>query len=123
MKHTLLASAVFLLAAGQAFAGPGSGDTQQPADPPSGRPSAILDDAKCTSLWSITQREGDTLSEDKAAPFIVNFKLVDANSDLGPGQRRFDVYGRRVYRRRVHVDRRRFEAQRHFDLQGIERGV
>jgi hypothetical protein len=29
----------------------------------------------------MTQREGDTLSEGKAAPFIVNFKLVDADSN------------------------------------------
>ena len=28
-----------------------------------------------------TQRQGDTLSEGEAAPFIVNFKLVDANAD------------------------------------------
>lgn len=31
--------------------------------------------------WSMTETEGDTLSQDKAAPFIVNFKMVDTNSD------------------------------------------
>ena len=49
--------------------------------PPSGRPGAVLDDAKCTSVWSMTERDGDTLSEGKAAPFIVNFKMVDADND------------------------------------------
>ena len=29
----------------------------------------------------MTEREGDTLSEGKAAPFIVSFKMVDTNSD------------------------------------------
>jgi hypothetical protein len=29
----------------------------------------------------MTEREGDTLSQGKAAPFVVNFKIVDANSD------------------------------------------
>jgi hypothetical protein len=29
----------------------------------------------------MTQREGDTLSEGQAAPFVVNFKLVDADGD------------------------------------------
>jgi hypothetical protein len=28
-----------------------------------------------------TDREGDTLSQDKAAPFIVNFTMVDTNKD------------------------------------------
>jgi hypothetical protein len=52
-----------------------------PADPSSGRPSAVLDDAQCSDVWSLTQRQGDTLTEGEAAPFIVNFKLVDANAD------------------------------------------
>ena len=32
----------------------------------SGRPSAVLDDAQCQSVWSRTERDGDTLSEGKA---------------------------------------------------------
>jgi hypothetical protein len=47
----------------------------------SGRPSAVLDDAQCKNVWSMTEREGDTLSADKASPFIVNFKIVDMNGD------------------------------------------
>jgi Ca2+-binding EF-hand superfamily protein len=32
-------------------------------------------------VWSLTEREGDTLSQDKAAPFIVNFEMVDTDKD------------------------------------------
>jgi hypothetical protein len=30
---------------------------------------------------ALTERQGDTLSQDKAAPFIVNFEMVDTNKD------------------------------------------
>ena len=72
---------VFLLGAGYAFAGPGAGEPKDSTDPASGRPGTVLDDAKCASVWTLTEREGDTLSEAKATPFVVNFKLVDANAD------------------------------------------
>jgi hypothetical protein len=81
MKRVLLATTLLLATAGLAFAGPGSGEPVTPADPSSGRPSAVLDDAQCSDVWSLTQRQGDTLTEGEAAPFIVNFKLVDANAD------------------------------------------
>jgi len=82
MKLVTLTTVGVLLSAGYALAG---GGAPVPATPeggaPSGRPSAILNDAKCASAWSLTQRDGDTLSGDQAAPFIVNFKLVDADGD------------------------------------------
>ena len=81
MKPVLLATSLLLMSAGYALAGPGAGQPTTPADPSSGRPAAVLDDAACSNVWSLTQRQGDTLSEGEAAPFIVNFKLVDANSD------------------------------------------
>jgi hypothetical protein len=81
MKPVLLATSLLLMSAGYALAGPGAGQPTTPADPSSGRPTAVLDDAACSNVWSLTQRQGDTLSEGEAAPFIVNFKLVDANSD------------------------------------------
>jgi hypothetical protein len=81
MKRVLLATTLLLATAGLAFAGPGSGEPVTPADPASGRPSAVLDDAQCSDVWSLTQRQGDALTEGEAAPFIVNFKLVDANAD------------------------------------------
>jgi hypothetical protein len=81
MKRVLLATTLLLTSAGFALAGPGSGEPTTPANPSSGRPAAVLDDAKCANVWSLTQRQGDTLSEGEAAPFIVNFKQVDANGD------------------------------------------
>ena len=81
MKRVLLATTLLLTSAGFALAGPGAGEPTTPADPSSGRPAAILDDAKCANVWSLTQRQGDALSEGEAAPFVVNFKLVDANGD------------------------------------------
>jgi len=81
MKLTILTTTLLLCSAGYALAGPGAGEPKEPADPPSGRPTVVLDDAKCKSVWSMTERDGDTLSEGKAAPFIVNFKMVDADND------------------------------------------
>ena len=81
MKLALVTSALFLITVGHALAGQSAGELKEPADPTSGRPDAVLDEAKCASVWSLTEREGDTLSEAKATPFVVNFKLVDANAD------------------------------------------
>lgn len=70
------------MSAGYAFAG---GGAPVPATPKggdaSGRPGAVLDDAKCQTVWSLTERQGDVLSEDKAAPFIVNFQMVDTDGN------------------------------------------
>lgn len=81
MKTTVMTCLLLLCGSGYAFAGPGSGEPRSPADAPSGRPSEVMDDAKCTQLWSMTEREGDTLSKGKAAPFVVNFEMVDADDD------------------------------------------
>jgi hypothetical protein len=82
MKVVTLATATLLMSASLAFAGAGAPvPPKAEGGPPSGRPTAVLDEAKCQSVWSLTQREGDTLVEDNAAPFIVNFKLVDTNHD------------------------------------------
>ena len=81
MRIVTATSLIFLLTTGFAMAGPGSGEPKTPSDPSSGRPGAILDDGKCTSVWGMTQRDGDALSEGKAAPFIVNFKMVDTDGD------------------------------------------
>jgi hypothetical protein len=81
MKVVTLTSALILLSAGYGMAGPGSGEPRTPGDPESGRPAQVLDDAKCEEVWSQTDREGDTLSMGKAAPFVVNFALVDADND------------------------------------------
>ena len=82
MKLSTFTAMATLLGASYAFAGAGAPVPEKPeGGPPSGRPGAILDDAKCQAVWSITQREGDTLSSDKAAPFIVNFTMVDTDGD------------------------------------------
>jgi hypothetical protein len=81
MRLATLTSVLVLFGSGYALAGPGSGEPRAPADPASGRPAAILDDAKCADVWSLTEREGDTLTQGHAAPFIVNFSQVDADGD------------------------------------------
>ena len=82
MKTVTAASIAFLLSTCGAFAGAGAPVPEKPeGGPPSGRPGAILDDTKCNAVWSRTEREGDALVADKAAPFIVNFEMVDTNKD------------------------------------------
>ena len=82
MKLATCAALAVLLAAGPAFAGAGAPVPPKPeGGPPSGRPGPVLDEAKCKTVWSLTERQGDTLSQDKAAPFIVNFQMVDTNND------------------------------------------
>jgi hypothetical protein len=82
MRLATITALAMLTSASYAFAGGGAPVPPAPAGgDPSGRPSAILDDAKCQSVWSLTEREGDVLSEDKAAPFIVNFQMVDADGN------------------------------------------
>ncbi len=82
MKLATFAALAALLAAGSAYAGAGAPVPEKPkGGPPSGRPGPVLDESKCKTVWSLTERQGDTLSEDKAAPFIVNFQMVDTNND------------------------------------------
>jgi hypothetical protein len=82
MRLATMTALAMLMSTGYAFAGGGAPvpPTPQGGDS-SGRPSAILDDAKCQSVWSLTEREGDVLSQDKAAPFIVNFQMVDTDGN------------------------------------------
>jgi hypothetical protein len=80
-----------LLSAGSALAGAGAPVPEKPeGGSPSGRPGAVLDADKCKAVWSVTEREGDTLSQDKAAPFIVNFEMVDTSKDGKISQEEFN---------------------------------
>ena len=82
MKSVGLAVTMILLGTSGAFAGAGAPvpeGSQNP--PPSGRPSAALDDAKCESVWKMASPNGDTLAQDKAVPFVVNFQMVDTDKD------------------------------------------
>ena len=81
MKSVMVSCIIVALGAGSALAGPGSGEPRTPGDPESGRPAAVLDDAKCEEVWKVTERDGDTLDMGKAAPFVVNFALVDSDND------------------------------------------
>ena len=82
MKLAIVTTLTVMLSAGSALAGAGAPVPEKPeGGPPSGRPGAVLDPDKCKAVWSLTEREGDTLSQDKAAPFIVNFTMVDTNKD------------------------------------------
>jgi len=47
----------------------------------SGRPSAVLNDQQCQSIWQMASPQGDALSKDKAVPFIVNFQIADVDGD------------------------------------------
>jgi hypothetical protein len=82
MKSAAIALITILLGIGAALAGAGAPvpeGSQNP--PPSGRPSAALDDAKCESVWKMASPNGDTLAQDKAVPFVVNFEMVDTDKD------------------------------------------
>ena len=81
MRVITLACTLVVLNAGYALAGPGSGEPRTPGDPEAGRPGQILDEGKCQEVWNQTDREGDTLSMGKAAPFVVNFALLDSDND------------------------------------------
>ena len=80
MKRSTIAAFALMCSASFAFAGGGAPvPPKQEGGDASGRPAALLDDAKCQTVWSQTDHESDVLSEDEAAPFIVNFKMVDTD--------------------------------------------
>ena len=74
MKLATFTAMAVLFSAGYAFAGGGAAVPEgSQADASSGRPSAVLDDAACQSVWKTVSPNGDTLAGDKAVPYIVNF--------------------------------------------------
>ena len=82
MKVVALAATMILFSIGLSFAGAGAPvpeGSQTP--PPSGRPSAALDDAKCESVWKMASPSGDTLDKGKAVPYVANYEMVDADKD------------------------------------------
>ena len=82
MKLTTLTAAMLLTSATYAFAGPGAAPPEGSQDPePSGRPGKVLSEAECQKAWEAASPDGDTLSEDKATPFILNFQMVDSSKD------------------------------------------
>jgi hypothetical protein len=92
MKVATLTTMAVLFSAGYALAGAGAPvpeGSQNP--PPSGRPSAALDDAACQEVWKMASPNGDTLSKDKATPFVVNYEMVDADKDGKISQSEFQA--------------------------------
>src|SRR6185437_14510892 len=82
MNLATLTFAAVLFSTGYAMAGAGAPvpeGSQTP--PPSGRPSAPLDDAACQDVWKMAAPNGDTLAKDKAVPFVVNYEMVDTDKD------------------------------------------
>ena len=74
MKLVALTSVALLVGTGCAVA-------QQSNTMTSGRPSAVLDDAQCQSVWQMASPHGDALSKDQAVPVIVNFSIADVDGD------------------------------------------
>jgi len=75
MRLAILTSTALLLSAGCALA-QGTTNTMT-----SGRPSAVLDDATCQTIWQMASPNGAALSKDQAVPYIVNFSMVDISGD------------------------------------------
>src|SRR5262249_20462367 len=75
MRLATLTSVALLLSASCALA-QGTSNTMT-----SGRPSAVLDDATCQTIWQMASPNGATISQDQAVPYIVNFKMVDVDGD------------------------------------------
>jgi hypothetical protein len=82
MRLTAVSTLAFLLSMGPAFAGPGAAPPEGSQDPdPSGRPGKVLSEADCQKAWEMAGPDGDTLSKDKATPYILNFEMVDSSDD------------------------------------------
>ncbi|BAQ16325.1 hypothetical protein [Methyloceanibacter caenitepidi] len=82
MKLTTLTTAILMSTAGVALAGGGAPVPEGAMkDDPSGRPGKVLSEAECTKAWEMAGPDGDTLSKDKATPFILNFQMVDTSDD------------------------------------------
>ena len=74
IKLATLTSVALLLTSACAFAQGANTMT-------SGRPSAVLDDAQCQTVWKMASPDGATISQGQAVPFIVNFQMVDVDGD------------------------------------------
>ncbi|MDX1402370.1 MAG: hypothetical protein R3245_10640 [Kiloniellales bacterium] len=82
MKLTTLTAIMLLSGTAYAFAGGGAPVPEGAMkDDPSGRPGKVLSDAECQKAWETASPDGDTISNDKAEPFILNIQLVDSSKD------------------------------------------
>ncbi len=82
MRTTTLTAIMLLSSATYAVAGGGAPVPEGAMkDDPSGRPGKVLSDAECQKAWETAGPDGDTLSKDKATPYILNFQMVDSSDD------------------------------------------
>jgi hypothetical protein len=82
MRITTLTAMMLLASTTYAFAGAGAPVPEgSQKEPPSGRPGKVLSEADCQKAWEMAGPDGDTLSKDKAEPFILNFQMVDTSKD------------------------------------------
>ncbi len=82
MRLTTLTTVMLLTSATYAFAGGGAPVPEgSQKDDPSGRPGKILTELECQKAWEMAGPDGDTLSQDKATPYILNFQMVDSSKD------------------------------------------
>ena len=82
MKLATFTALAVLFSAGYAVAGGGAPVPEgSQADASSGRPTAVLDDAQCQSVWKLASPNGEALSGEQAVPYIVNFQMVDTDKD------------------------------------------
>lgn len=82
MRVKTLTAIMLLSSASFAFAGGGAPVPEGAMeDAPSGRPGKVLDEAECQKAWEMAGPDGDTLSEEKAVPFVLNFQMVDSSKD------------------------------------------
>jgi hypothetical protein len=87
MKLVTFTAAMILFSSAYALAGPGAPPPEgSQKDPPSGRPGKVLSEAECTNAWKTAGPDGDTLSKEKALPFILNFQMVDTSDDAKTSQ-------------------------------------
>src|SRR5690242_18672500 len=112
MKLLPISIFTILLSTSAAVAGAGAPvpeGSQNP--PPSGRPSAQLDDAACQEVWKMASPNGDTLSKDKATPFVVNYEMVDTDKDGKISAAEFTAGWQGMDSKGGYLDRQRDEAQ------------
>lgn len=82
MRVKILTAVILLSSATYAFAGGGAPVPEGAMkDDPSGRPGKVLSEAECEKAWETAGPDGDTLSNDKAVPFVLNFQMVDSSED------------------------------------------
>lgn len=82
MSKFILAAAMLAATTVYAYAGGGAPVPEGTMkDDPSGRPGKILSEDECQKAWEMAGPDGDTLSKDKATPYILNFAMVDTSED------------------------------------------